>query len=146
MLWPGFHVPCRSLLVPNTFLFKFLQEDSQGEHSLRPFWKPRLRSVSSYKVVKVSQGTWFSQLITSLVWHKMQSEGKSIEGSAGWLKTFFLSRLHGHNCSCPCPFPVSPPSSPHRGAPLTAFLCPCSMQTVSFSWWKMQPTETVNVW
>lgn len=44
MLWPGFRVPWRSpLRAPHLSLFKFLQENSQGQHLLRSFWHPRLR-------------------------------------------------------------------------------------------------------
>lgn len=42
----------RSLLHPYSYLFKFMKENSQGQHSLRPFWSPSLRSISSYNMVK----------------------------------------------------------------------------------------------
>lgn len=46
MLWPGFRVPWRSpLRAPHLSLFKFLQENSEGQHLLRSFWHPRLRRI-----------------------------------------------------------------------------------------------------
>lgn len=47
VLWSGFTSPAGVCCGPHTSLFKFLQENSQDQHLLRPFRHPRLRRISS---------------------------------------------------------------------------------------------------
>lgn len=95
ILWPGFHVPCRSLLRGAgggpTPLFKFLQQNSQDQHLLRPLWHPRLRIIilEQGEGAAIAQQSFYwlgeAQGLGYTKWHLKAR----VEGSAGWLNTFF---------------------------------------------------------
>lgn len=102
MIWPGFRVPRRSpLRAPHLSLFKFLQENSQGQHLLRPFWHPGLRWVITehgwdsssnpaglLRVRRPLKGFVFHSLSLVLFYTEWHLEAH-VEGSAGWWNTFF---------------------------------------------------------